>query len=70
MNRYQELQELVQSFEKDFIKCYDKGNKEAGVRLRKKMQVLRAFAKAVREEVRMQTTEASSVSATEPTQTL
>jgi hypothetical protein len=51
MNRYQELLALVQTFEQDFTKSYDKGNKEAGIRLRKKMQDLRAFAKTIRDEV-------------------
>jgi hypothetical protein len=51
MNRYEELQALIRTFEKDFTKFYDKGNKEAGIRLRKQMQTLRAFAKLVRDEV-------------------
>jgi len=51
MNRYEELQALIRTFEKDFTKFYDKGNKEAGIRLRKNMQTLRAFAKSVRDEV-------------------
>jgi hypothetical protein len=51
MDRYDELQNLVRSFEKDFKKFYKKGNKEAGIRLRKQMQALRAFAKNVRNEV-------------------
>ena len=51
MNRYEELQALIRTFEKDFTKFYDKGNKEAGIRLRKQMQTLRAFAKQVRDEV-------------------
>lgn len=51
MNRYEELQALIRTFEKDFTKFYDKGNKEAGIRLRKQMQTLRAFAKSVRDEV-------------------
>lgn len=38
--------------ERDFVKAYIKGNKEAGIRLRKQMQALRAFAKSVRDEVR------------------
>jgi hypothetical protein len=49
--RYSELQDLVRSFEKDFVKFYHKGNKEAGIRLRKNMQTLRAFARTVRDEV-------------------
>lgn len=51
MNRYEELLELVKSFEKDFHKYYNRGNKTAGIRLRKQMQDLRLFAKAVRDEV-------------------
>lgn len=51
MTRYEELQALIRTFEKDFTKFYEKGNKEAGIRLRKQMQTLRAFAKQVRDEV-------------------
>lgn len=54
MNRYDELQALVRTFEADFTKFYDKGNKEAGIRLRKHMQTLRSFAKDIREEVQEQ----------------
>jgi hypothetical protein len=50
--RYEELQALVRRCERDFVKAYIKGNKEAGIRLRKQMQALRAFAKSVRDEVR------------------
>jgi hypothetical protein len=52
MKRYTELQALVASCESDFRKFYTKGNKEAGIRLRKKMQELRRFAVLVRKEVR------------------
>lgn len=51
MNRYQELRNLVDSFQKDFEKFYEKNNKTAGVRLRKHMQDLRKYAQTVREEV-------------------
>lgn len=51
MNRYEELQALIRTFEADFTKFYDKGNKEAGIRLRKHMQTLRTFAKSIREDV-------------------
>ena len=51
MDRYQELLELVQESEVDFFKFYKKGNKTAGVRLRKRMQEIRAFALDVRNEV-------------------
>lgn len=51
MDRFSQLKELVDSFDKDFQKFYDKGNKAAGVRVRKHMQELRAFAQVVRNEV-------------------
>lgn len=51
MNRYDELNELVQTFKNNFDKFYKKGNKAAGVRLRKNMQQLRRFGKDIRDEV-------------------
>lgn len=54
MNRYEELQALIKTFEADFTKFYDRGNKEAGIRLRKHMQTLRKFSKNVREDVQEQ----------------
>lgn len=51
MDRYQQLVELVRSFEKDFEKFYEKNNKTAGIRVRKNMQELRQFAQDVRAEV-------------------
>jgi len=51
MNRFQELVEMVQSFQKDFEKFYVKGNKSAGVRVRKHMAALKRKAQEVRNEV-------------------
>ncbi len=51
MKRFNELLEIVESARKDFEKFYKKGNKSAGVRLRKKMQDIRSFAKSIRMEV-------------------
>lgn len=51
MDRFNELLQLVRSFEKDFQKFYQKRNISAGIRLRKHMQELRQFAKMIREEV-------------------
>ncbi|HTY09728.1 MAG TPA: histone H1 [Bacteroidota bacterium] len=51
MSRFSELVELVQSFEKDFIKFYDKGNKSAGTRVRKSMNELKRKAQEIRKEV-------------------
>lgn len=51
MSRYTELQELLASFEKDFEKFYDKGNKSAGTRVRKAMNDLKRLAQDIRKEV-------------------
>ncbi len=59
MNRYKELQDLLASFEKDFEKFYEKGNKSAGTRLRKAMNELKRKAQEIRKEVQ-------EIKATEP----
>ena len=51
MNRFEEMLEIVKASETDFKKFYQKGNKSAGVRLRKHMQNIRGFAKMIRDEV-------------------
>ncbi len=51
MSKYAELKSLVDSLEGDFDKFYDKGNSAAGTRVRKGMQDLGNWAKAVRSEV-------------------
>lgn len=51
MSRFTEITELVASFEKDFIKFYDKGNKSAGTRVRKAMNELKRKAQEIRKEV-------------------
>lgn len=51
MDRFNQLKELVASFEKDFEKFYVKENKTAGVRVRKHMQTLRQVAQDIRNEV-------------------
>ena len=51
MERFNQLKEMVESFEKDFDKFYVKENKAAGVRVRKHMQDLRALAQEIRAEV-------------------
>lgn len=49
--RFQQLKDLVDSFEQDFAKFFDKQNKAAGVRVRKHMQELRQLAQEIRNEV-------------------
>jgi len=51
MNRLQELRELLTTFEKDFVKFYEKGNKSAGTRVRKHMNDLKRKAQEIRKEV-------------------
>lgn len=51
MEKYSELYSLVTSLKDDFDKFYDKKNKAAGTRVRKGMQDVSAWAKAVRTEV-------------------
>ncbi|SOE23130.1 Histone H1-like protein Hc1 [Spirosomataceae bacterium TFI 002] len=51
MDKYQELHNLVASLQDDFEKFYDKKNKAAGTRVRKGMQDVTVWAKAVRAEV-------------------
>jgi len=51
MHRLQELRDLLASFEKDFIKFYEKGNKSAGTRIRKHMNALKRKAQEIRKEV-------------------
>lgn len=51
MSRLQELRSLLDTFEKDFVKFYDKGNKSAGTRVRKHMNDLKRKAQEIRKEV-------------------
>jgi hypothetical protein len=51
MELYNRLKNLVESYEKDFEKFYQKGNKAAGVRVRKHMQEIRQLAQDIRADV-------------------
>ena len=51
MEKFNELKALVASLEEDATKFFEKGNKSAGVRLRKGLQDIKALAQAVRVEV-------------------
>jgi len=51
MSRLQELRDMLNTFEKDFVKFYDKGNKSAGTRVRKSMNELKKKAQEIRKEV-------------------
>ena len=51
MNRLEELKQIVATFEDDYSKFQEKGNKTAGTRARKSLQEIRNFAKDVRMEI-------------------
>jgi vacuolar-type H+-ATPase catalytic subunit A/Vma1 len=51
MNRFSELKKLVEEFQDDFTKFYDKDNQAAGTRVRKGMQDLKDLAQSIREQV-------------------
>ena len=51
MENFNELKALIASLEEDAVKFYDKGNKAAGVRLRKGLQDVRNGAQALRLDV-------------------
>lgn len=51
MNKYEEFIKKVEESATDAIKFYDKGNKAAGVRLRKFMQEIKTLAQECRNEV-------------------
>lgn len=51
MNKFHELVDLVQSFQKDFEKFYEKQNKSAGTRVRKHMAALKRKAQEIRNDI-------------------
>ena len=51
METYNKIVELVEAMKADADKFFDKGNKSAGVRLRKGLQDIKALAQIVRVEV-------------------
>lgn len=51
MELFNEIKQLVEEAELDAIKFYERGNKAAGVRLRKAMQDIKGLAHSLRLEV-------------------
>jgi len=51
MEKFQELKTLITSIEEDAVKFYDKGNKAAGVRLRKGLQDIKTLSQTLRQDV-------------------
>jgi hypothetical protein len=51
MEKFEELKTLIASIEDDATKFYEKGNKAAGVRLRKGLQEIRTLSQTLRQDV-------------------
>ena len=51
MSRNEQLQSLVEELEPDMNKFYEKGNKAAGTRARKKLQEIKKVAQDIRVEI-------------------
>jgi hypothetical protein len=51
MEKFEELKAMVAGMEEDVTKFYDKGNKAAGVRIRKILQDLKGLSQAMRLEI-------------------
>ncbi len=66
MNRLQELRALLDTFEKDFVKFYEKGNKSAGTRVRKHMNDLKRKAQEIRKEIQQIKAQAKTAQQQQP----
>jgi hypothetical protein len=51
MENFNELKETLLALEEDAAKFYDKGNKAAGVRLRKGLQDIKSMSQTIRQDV-------------------
>ena len=51
MEKFNDLKALIAGLEEDANKFYEKGNKAAGVRLRKGLQEIRTLSQALRQDV-------------------
>ena len=51
MEKFNELEALVASMKDDVTKFYEKGNKAAGVRIRKALQEVKALAQVIRVDI-------------------
>ncbi len=69
MDRYQELLDLIATFKTDFEKFYVKGNKSAGVRVRKHMAQLKRKAQEIRNEIQELKAKMSGESSTQQSTT-
>jgi hypothetical protein len=54
MEKFNELEKLVFEIKEDIVKFYEKGNKKAGVRVRKTLQEIKAMAQEIRKDISAQ----------------
>lgn len=54
MDKFKELEALVASMSEDVSKFYEKGNKAAGVRIRKTLQDVKTLAQEIRKDISAQ----------------
>jgi hypothetical protein len=57
MEKFNELKETLLALEEDAVKFYDKGNKAAGVRLRKGLQDIKSMSQVIRQDVSLKNKE-------------
>ncbi len=48
---YEQIKQLILESEADVVKFYEKGNKSAGVRIRRSMQNVKTLAQELRKDV-------------------
>ncbi len=58
MENFNDLKVLISSIEEDAVKFYEKGNKAAGVRVRKALQDVKTMAQTIRQDVSAKNKEA------------
>lgn len=51
MDKYNELKQLVDALEADYVKFYDKNNKSAGTRVRQTLQNIKRIAQEIRMDI-------------------
>lgn len=58
MENFNDLKAMIASMEEDVVKFYEKGNKAAGVRVRKALQDVKTLAQTMRQDVSAKNKEA------------
>jgi hypothetical protein len=53
MDKFKELEALIASMKEDANKIFNKGNKAAGVRVRKQLQIVKIIAQEIRDQIQL-----------------